>query len=173
MLVESLSLAAEISTCGGTFQTPRWATKSPSELSKPIRLTRLCTISPMHPEHRPSLLERNLLRATVLALSLAIGYWLYAGAIRPAIRAADYSAHAALTKEICLLLAAVPPGQAYPESLTDLHLTFPDGGDHSLLERFEYNSKGTSCTLKTVLTWDGRDAEVISRSFPVDAADPW
>jgi hypothetical protein len=88
-----------------------------------------------------------------------------------AAAAADYSAHAALNKEICNYLAAVPAGQPYPESLSELPLTYPDGGDASLLERFEYRSTGTSCTLKTVLEWGGTDREVIVRSFPADAVD--
>jgi len=117
---------------------------------------------------------RNSLPALALIiLASAAGYWLYVGAIRPAKRAADYSAHAALAKEICVLLAVVPLGQPYPNSLTDLDLTFPDGGDHSLLERFEYHSAGTSCKLQTVLTWNEDNHEVVSRSFPADAGNPW
>jgi hypothetical protein len=65
--------------------------------------------------------------------------------------AADHPAHAALTKEICDQLAAIPPGQAYPESLSQLSLTFPDGGDTSLLSRFNYRNNGTNCTLETRL----------------------
>jgi hypothetical protein len=42
-------------------------------------------------------------------------------------RLADYSAHAALTKEIYRLLEEIPRGQPYPKSLSELDLTFPDG----------------------------------------------
>jgi|ERR1051325_1069129 uncharacterized iron-regulated membrane protein len=75
--------------------------------------------------------------------------------------AADHSAHAALTKEICEQLAAVPKGQPYPDSLAQLRLTFPDGGGTSLLKRFSYRSTGTNCALETRL---GR--EQVLRSFP-------
>ena len=75
--------------------------------------------------------------------------------------AADHSAHAALNMEIQDQLAAIPPGAPYPASLSDLQLSYPDGGDERLLERFEYKSNGATCTLKTVL-----DGETIERSFP-------
>jgi hypothetical protein len=93
--------------------------------------------------------------------------------IRDANRAADYSAHSALTKEICEQLAAWPAGKPYPESLADLALTFPDGGDRSLLERFEYHSTGTNCTLKTELVWSETGRQVIVHSYPADANAPW
>jgi hypothetical protein len=76
-------------------------------------------------------------------------------------RLADYSAHAALTKEICTLLEEIPRGQPYPDSLSELELRFPDGGDESLLERFEYSPTATTCTVRTVL--DGKE---IVQSFP-------
>ena len=81
--------------------------------------------------------------------------------LRKADMAADHSAHAALTAEICEQLAAVPQGQSYPASLSELRLTFPDGGDVSLLKRFTYHSTGTNCTLRTRL-----GNEEILRSFP-------
>ena len=77
-----------------------------------------------------------------------------------AAEAADYSAQAALTKEIFDQLAAMSPGQ-YPETLGALHLTFPDGGDQSMLEPFAYTSNGTSCSILTVL-----GENVIEQSFP-------
>jgi hypothetical protein len=119
------------------------------------------------------LLGQHAVWVTPLILALGIGTCLCVAELRRASAAADYSAHAALTKEICLLLAAMPPGQPYPESLTDMALTFPDGGDDSLLQRFEYHSTGTSCTLKTVLKWDEANSEVFTRSFPADSANPW
>jgi hypothetical protein len=123
--------------------------------------------------NRQSMLVRHAVWAIAVLYGIGLCIWLLATQLLSANRAADYSAHAALTKEICLLLAAVPPGQPYPESLTDTALTFPDGGDESLLDRFEYHSTGTSCTLKTVLKWDEINAEVISRSFPADSANAW
>ena len=94
---------------------------------------------------------------TFLALVCAMGLF----AMREAERAARDSAHAALTDEICHQLAAVPQGQRYPDSLSELRLTYPDGGDASLLSLFEYRSTGTNCTLRTRLA--GRE---ILRSFP-------
>jgi hypothetical protein len=112
-----------------------------------------------------------------LILALAFCAW-WAGsqirdANRAANRAADYSAHSALTKEICEQLAAWPAGKPYPESLADLALSFPDGGDCSLLERFEYRSIGTSCTVKTELVWSETDRQMIVHSYPADANAPW
>mgnify|MGYP001436990208 CR=1 FL=1 len=75
--------------------------------------------------------------------------------------AADQSAQAALDKEISDQLAAIPPGQSYPDSLSELDLTYPDGGDSSLLTRFEYLSSGQSCTVRTVL-W----GEEVVHTFP-------
>jgi hypothetical protein len=103
--------------------------------------------------------------AVIVMAAIFIGFRM-ASTWRDAAAAADYSAHEALTTEICDLLAAIQPGQPYPASLTELPLTFPDGGDHRLLERFEYHSTGTSCTLKTVLEWRGGAPEVIVRTFP-------
>jgi hypothetical protein len=118
---------------------------------------------------RQTLSSRRAPWAIPLILVLGLGTWWCASMLLRANSLADYSAHMALTKEIHGLLAAVPPGQPYPESLSELKLTYPDGGDASLLERYEYRSNGTSCTLKTVLAWDGDDRTVISRSYPADA----
>ena len=96
--------------------------------------------------------------ALLLLLSLGVAATMQ---LREANAAADHSAHAALTKEISDQLASVPSGQRYPESLSQLRLTFPDGGDASLLKRFTYHSSGTNCTLRTRL-----GGEEILRSFP-------
>jgi hypothetical protein len=95
-----------------------------------------------------------------LLVIVAVGIPAITG-LRRADEASDYSAHAALTAEICDRLATVPLGNPYPASLSELRLTFPDGGDSSLLKRFTYQSAGTNCTLRTRL---GR--EEILRSFP-------
>jgi hypothetical protein len=76
-------------------------------------------------------------------------------------KTADDSAHAALATEIEHQLAAVQPGQRYPDSLSHLRLTYPDGGSSSLLSRFNYHSTGTNCTFRTVLR-----GEEFVRSFP-------
>ena len=88
-----------------------------------------------------------------------ITFWVFG--VYKANSMAGYSAHAALTAEICDRLAAIPPGQRFPDSLTELSLTYPDGGDRALLERFTYSSAGTSCTVRTSLR--GRE---FSRSYP-------
>jgi hypothetical protein len=93
---------------------------------------------------------------------LAVPTFLAVQTILSANRAADQSAHEALAYEIMLSLAAVPPGQSYPDSLSELPLTYPDGGDQSLLARFKYESDGASCTVRTTV----RD-ETIERRFPL------
>ena len=80
---------------------------------------------------------------------------------REAKAAADHSAHAALTAEIFDQLSGVSNGQPYPKSLSELRLTYPDGGDASLLRRFTYRSTGTNCTVSTRL-----GGEETLRSFP-------
>ena len=80
---------------------------------------------------------------------------------REASMAAEFSAHAALAAEIEHRLGAVPQGQRYPDSLSQLHLTYPDGGTTSLLSRFTYRSTGTSCTVRTVV-----HGQEFLRNFP-------
>jgi hypothetical protein len=84
-----------------------------------------------------------------------------ANTIQSAAAAADHSAHAALTEEIFALLAAISNGQPYPESLSELPLTFPDGGGRSLLSRFDYRRTATGCTARTTLR-----GEEFVRTFP-------
>ena len=98
---------------------------------------------------------------TVLAvflLSLAVVVTL---GWRESRAATKYSAQAALTSEIFDSLRAVPPGTRYPDSLSQLLLKYPDGGNDSLLRLFVYQSSGTSCTVRTRLG----TSEVV-RSFP-------
>src|SRR5688572_26624795 len=107
-------------------------------------------------------IRSTMIGVWVFVLLLVVG--LAAAAIklfRQADYWADYSAHAALTAEFSDLLAAIPAEQIYPTSLSQLQLTFPDGGDASLLARFTYSSDGTSCTVRTVL----HDRE-FARSYP-------
>lgn len=103
-------------------------------------------------------------RLTLVAMAVLVAIWLGISAVvtlHQATEAADYSAHSALTAEICEQLAAIPPGGPYPESLSDLKLAYPDGGDADLLKRFTYVTTGDRCTLQTQL--GNRD---ITRSFP-------
>lgn len=111
------------------------------------------------PEMSTSLFKR-IARALVFTLllvcsAIAIDLW------RQVRSAADLSAHSALTAEICNQLASVTRGQRYPDTLSQLALTYPDGGNASLLRRFDYHSTDTHCTLRTVL--HGRD---LVYSFP-------
>ena len=87
----------------------------------------------------------------MLLAFLIIGACILGNAFRQRSRALDYSAHAALTKEICESLEALPAGGPYPHSLSQLRLTHPDGGDSSFLQRFTCTSTGTSCVLRTRL----------------------
>ena len=75
--------------------------------------------------------------------------------------ASQLSAQNALCVEITQQLAAWPTGKPYPDSLSQLHLTYRDGGDASILELFEYHSNGTNCTLRTRL-----GTPEFVRSFP-------
>jgi hypothetical protein len=71
----------------------------------------------------------------------------------------DYSAHAALSAEILSNLTVIAyDKRRFPDTLSDLPLRFPDGGDASLLRRFEYSSSGTSCTLRTRLPYTEKDS---------------
>jgi hypothetical protein len=120
--------------------------------------------------NRQSLLDRHSHWVILLLLALGLGIWMCANTLRQADEAADSSAHAAFTQEICDQLAAIPMGTPYPAKLTDLSLTFPDGGDSSLLNRFEYSSNGASCTLKTVLVGGSMRREIVC-NFPEDGDD--
>ena len=105
-------------------------------------------------------MAKSAIWAVVILLLVAVAYFV-GSTVYQARMAADYSAHAALTEEICRELEAVPPGQLFPASLSELPLSFPDGGDRSLLSRFHYSSSGTSCTVRTSLL--GKE---FSRSYP-------
>jgi len=72
--------------------------------------------------------------------------------------ASDYSAHAALAAEIQSNLVFLShSGSPFPRTLAELPLRYPDGGDTSLLRRFEYSSSGTGCTVRTRLPYADTD----------------
>jgi hypothetical protein len=101
------------------------------------------------------------LRTPILLLAgilVIVGFFVFK---RDLDRTADASAHSALAAEIHRELASVPEGQPYPDSLADLKLTYPDGGDSHLLKLFEYRSDGTSCIVRTTLRFGD-----ISWTFP-------
>jgi len=98
--------------------------------------------------------------------TIAVGFVIFVLAValyarREVRAAADHSAHAAITAEICDQLGKRASTGSFPRSLSELPLVFPDGGDASLLTRFTYESTGTNCTLRTHL-----GTHELVRSFP-------
>jgi hypothetical protein len=93
----------------------------------------------------------NKVTATLVVLFFAVVVLIVVDVFRKMRTTRDMSAHSALTAEIQQKLSSIPPGQLYPTSLTQLQLTYPDGGSTSLLSRFTYTSTGTGCTVSTVL----------------------
>jgi hypothetical protein len=106
-------------------------------------------------------MSKRATKLVVLGVVLLLALWTVAANIRKANSMADYSSHAALTAEICDRLSSIPAGQRFPVSLSELQLTYPDGGNSSLLTRFSYNSVGTGCTFTTSLR--GKE---FTRSYP-------
>ena len=104
---------------------------------------------------RSRILACGLVAAMVVGMTVVV-----LNLFRQSRMAADDSAHAALTAEIHGRLAEIPDGR-YPESLSELRLSYPDRGATGLLARFAYRSTGTSCIVRTVL-----HGEEIVRSFP-------
>jgi hypothetical protein len=96
----------------------------------------------------------NKVTATLVALFFAVVVLIAVDVFRKMRTTRDMSAHSALTAEIHRELSNIPQGQYYPTSLTQLQLTYPDGGSTSLLSRFTYTSTGTGCTVSTVLRGD-------------------
>lgn len=105
-------------------------------------------------------MTKSAIWGAALLLLVAVAYFV-GSTVYQARMAADYSAHAALTEEICRELEAVRPGQFFPASLSELRLSFPGGSTPSMLSRFNYSSSGTSCTVRTSLL--GKE---FSRSYP-------
>lgn len=104
--------------------------------------------------------EKTIGSLLAILLALVLVSWIVSE-FRHASWTAEQSALAALDKEISDQLSAIPAGQKYPESLSELSLTYPDGGDRSLLSRFHYSSTGESCTYRASIFRD----EMV-RSFP-------
>lgn len=89
--------------------------------------------------------SRRILVAVALAV---VGAWalLAIGRAFGEVRwTVEQSAVAALDREISDQLAAIPVGQLYPATLSELVLTYPDGGGEELLSRFEFESTGERC----------------------------
>lgn len=92
----------------------------------------------------------NKLTVTLVVLFFAVVVLIAVEVFREMRSARNLSAHFALTAEIHRELSNIPQGQYYPTSLTQLQLTYPDGGSTSLLSCFTYSSTGTGCTVSTV-----------------------
>jgi hypothetical protein len=107
-----------------------------------------------------SLRTTSVSLGVVLLALLALGGAAIQIRYKARVAAAD-SAHAALTQEIFDRLEAIPPGHAFPASLSELPLRYPDGGSAALLNRFTYHSTSTNSTVRTVLR-----GEEFKRSFP-------
>jgi hypothetical protein len=89
----------------------------------------------------------NRRKLVVVGLAV-IGAWALVGIARVyrEVRwTAEQSAVGALDREISEQLAAFPAERLYPASLSELALTYPDGGDEELLSRFEFESTGERC----------------------------
>lgn len=96
-----------------------------------------------------------------IALFILPAGFIGVAALSEAREAADRSAHLALYREIWERLAEIPAGEPYPGSLVELKLTYPDGGDPSLLERFRYQAAGHTCTISTTIA-----GEEWTKTFP-------
>jgi hypothetical protein len=86
-----------------------------------------------------------LIAFAVLAAGLSIPAAL---TFQNAQQAADGSAKYALLREMTAQLEAWPENKDYPASLSELELTYPDGGDESLLNEFEYRTTGRTCSIR-------------------------
>lgn len=74
---------------------------------------------------------------------------------------AKESSQRALVAETCALMEKHRSENGrYPETLTALPLTYPDGGSAELLKDMTYTCVGTSYTLKTVGYSSGRTIEI-------------
>ena len=94
--------------------------------------------------------------------SIAATFFAAAAQFQKASTEAHTSAKWALWTEIAHQLRNWPAGNNYPEALSELPLTYPDGDESDLLHEFAYESKGDSC-LATTLNGTPRLAR-----FPVD-----
>ena len=101
--------------------------------------------------------ESSPVKIILCVALLGIGILGWSG-FRQMRQARDYSAHAALAEEIRSNLVFLSYSHApFPRSLSDLPLRYPDGGDSSLLRRFDYSSSGTNCTVRTRFTYEKED----------------
>jgi hypothetical protein len=92
--------------------------------------------------------SRRILVAVALTV---VGAWalLAIGRVYREVRwVAEQSAVGALDREISEQLAAFPAERLYPASLSELTLTYPDGGGEELLNRFEFVSTGERCSYR-------------------------
>jgi hypothetical protein len=101
----------------------------------------------------------SLRKAIGIIVLLGIGILAWVG-FRQMREAKEYSAQAALASEIQSNLVFLHyNGTAFPHSLSELPLRYPDGGNASLLNRFQYTSFGTACTVRTRMPFANKDTE--------------
>jgi hypothetical protein len=110
--------------------------------------------------------------AVAIAIPIGVMAW---GVITQANRAAEESAQRALFTEAVGLLAEYHEGHGeYPESLDQLKLTYPDGGNKSTLASFTYNSDGANYVLTTHGVSTGQELrECSGEAKALEAAKQW
>ena len=88
-----------------------------------------------------------------IAIVLLMGAtWQVVLVVRSAARAARISAQYALWEEIVRLLKEKESTGNFPRQLSDLPLTYPDGGDSRILALFSYERDATSCEVATEIS---------------------
>jgi hypothetical protein len=112
--------------------------------------------------------------AIAVAIAIPIGVMVWS-VISQANRAVEESAQRGLFAEAVGLLAKYHKEYGeYPESLDELKLTFPDGGDKSTLASFTYNSDGANYVLTTHGVSTGRELrECSGEAKALEAAKQW
>jgi hypothetical protein len=99
---------------------------------------------------RAGTLSKSARRAVLIAFGVLLAALAIPAArtFQTAQKAARGSAKYALLDEMTVQLDAWPEGKDYPATLSELHLTYPDGGDESLLKEFTYKTTGRTCSIR-------------------------
>ena len=92
--------------------------------------------------------SKRATQLTLIAVAIVAGFVLWRIYSEMAL-ARQMSAENAALNQVIEQLTNWPTGKPYPDTLSQLGLTYPDGGDATILARFEYRSLGTNCTLRT------------------------
>jgi hypothetical protein len=120
---------------------------------------------PLTDQQRCGTLSNRAIWITIGTLASVVAVFVVS-AFYQAQKSAHASAKSALLREMEIQLKSWPEGKDYPTSLSELPLTYPDGGDASLLREFDYSSTGQTCSIRTFI-WD-RDVVV---QFPKTERD--